>query len=568
MRAALLWSIVGLLALAFAAPAFAQNSNDKGGRGERPSRDRGGLGGFNRTYHDASDRLIRLRDKRITCARLGPQAAARLGCGVERVPPVIVGRPDREPTYEPPRRRPPRVVEEVKPRRPKLPPRVVVERPERVKPKPKAVVETPRKVTPPKPVVARATPAPAGAGRPPAPPTARPAVPPIGPLGVALLPPPGETRFVPDEVIVEFQAGQSPAVIDTLAQGQRLTLIEAVDFALLGGGLRHYRITDGRSVPDVLAALGSTVGVASAQPNYLYTLQQQQAAGFAAAAALPQYALDRIKVRALHTERKGAVDVAVIDSAIDTTHPDLAGAVVGQFDAVNDNDPVGHTHGTAIAGILGARASLVGVAPSARILGIRAFAPRADGSERKGTSMAVAKGLDFAASKRVRIVNMSFAGPPDPLFGRLLAAADKAGIVLIAASGNAGPTSAPLYPAADPHVIAVTATNDNDALFEGANRGAHVAVAAPGVDILSPVPGGSYQTLTGTSMAAAVVSGVVALLIEADSGLGPKEIRAILTQSAIDLGAPGPDADFGAGRIDAEAAVLANGKGEKKAAMQ
>lgn len=557
MRGTLRIGLVGLLMLALAAPAFAQ---DKGGRGDR---DGGGGGraagtGFNRTFHEASDRIQRLRDRQLTCARLGQSAAAaQLGCRIER-PPRTAGRPDRTPDVEPPRRRPPRVVET--PRRPKVPPRVTVERPQRATP-PRAVVETPRRQPPAKAVVTRSPPP-----TPPGPPPARPGVP-LGPLGVALLPPAGETRFVPDEVVVEFAPGQTPAAIDALAQGQRLALIEAVDFALLGGSLRHYRITDGRSVPTVLAALGATTGVASAQPNYLYTLQQQPAAGFAGAAVLPQYALDRIKVRALHAARKGAVDVAVIDSAVDTNHPDLAGAVVHVFDAVNDNDPAGHTHGTAIAGILGARATLMGVAPGARILAVRAFSPRPDGSERKGTSMAVAKGLDFAATRRVRIVNMSFAGPQDPLMARLLKAADQAGIVLIAASGNAGPTAAPLFPAADPHVIAVTATNDNDALFEGANRGTHVAVAAPGVDILAPVPGGSYQTLTGTSMAAAVVSGVAALLIEADSGLGPKEIRAILTQSATDLGAPGPDPEFGAGRIDAEAAAT-NGRGQKKAAVE
>ena len=86
--------------------------------------------------------------------------------------------------------------------------------------------------------------------------------------------------------------------------------------------------------------------------------------------------------------------------------------------------------------------------------------------------------------------------------------------MLIAAVGNAGPKSPPLFPAADPHVIAVTATDVDDKLFPGANRGKHIAVAAPGVDILVPAPEGAYQLTTGTSVAAAHVSGVVALLLE------------------------------------------------------
>ena len=93
---------------------------------------------------------------------------------------------------------------------------------------------------------------------------------------------------------------------------------------------------------------------------------------------------------------------------------------------------------------------------------------------------------------------MSFAGPPDPRLRDALAKANNKGMVLIAAAGNAGPNSPPLFPAADPSVIAVTATNANDGLFEGANRGNYIAVAAPGVDILAPAPDGAYQFTTGT----------------------------------------------------------------------
>src|SRR5438132_2901844 len=90
-----------------------------------------------------------------------------------------------------------------------------------------------------------------------------------------------------------------------------------------------------------------------------------------------------------------------------------------------------------------------------------------------------------------------------------------------AAAGNAGPNSPPLFPGADPSVIAVTATDVDDALFSGANRGNHIAVAAPGVDVLVPAPEGAYQFTTGTSVAAAEVSGVVALMLERNPSLTP-----------------------------------------------
>src|SRR5204862_4088911 len=105
--------------------------------------------------------------------------------------------------------------------------------------------------------------------------------------------------------------------------------------------------------------------------------------------------------------------------------------------------------------------------------------------------------------KGARVINMSFAGPYDPMLQVAMKNARAKGVVLIAASGNLGPNSAPLYPAADPNVIAVTATDQNDQLFSMAVRGPHVAVAAPGVDVVVPAPDATDQLTTGTSVAAA-----------------------------------------------------------------
>jgi len=127
--------------------------------------------------------------------------------------------------------------------------------------------------------------------------------------------------------------------------------------------------------------------------------------------------------------------------------------------------------------------------------------------------------------------------------------------VLVAAAGNAGPQSRPLYPAAYPDVIAVTATDADDRLFDKANRGTHIAVAAPGVAILAAAPGESYQMQSGTSFSAAQVSGIAALLLERNRQLDPVAIRRILTSTARDLGPAGHDDQFGAGLVDAFGAV-------------
>ncbi len=137
----------------------------------------------------------------------------------------------------------------------------------------------------------------------------------------------------------------------------------------------------------------------------------------------------------------------------------------------------------------------------------------------------------------------------------MLAAAYAKGIVLIAAAGNGGPQSAPLYPAADPDVIAVTATDSAEHVFALANRGRYIAVAAPGVDILALAPGNAYALTSGTSIAAAHVSGIAALLLERNPALKPGDIRSILIATAKPIGPPVPDSPFGAGVVNAYRAV-------------
>ena len=244
------------------------------------------------------------------------------------------------------------------------------------------------------------------------------------------------------------------------------------------------------------------------------------------------------------------IRVAVIDTTIDAQHPDLAGTVTATFDAIGKPDKP-HSHGTGIAGIIAAHGKLMGVAPSVKVLAIAAFTSLGS----KGSSMAILTGLEYAGTSGADVVNMSFAGPSDPEMQLKIAALSKKGAVLVAAAGNAGPQSRPLYPAAYPEVIAVTAIDADDKLFDQANRGAHIAVAAPGVSILAAAPDQGYKLQSGTSFAAAQVSGVAALLLERNRQLDPAAIRRILTSTARDLGPAGHDDQFGSGLVDAFGAV-------------
>jgi len=289
--------------------------------------------------------------------------------------------------------------------------------------------------------------------------------------------------------------------------------------------------------------------VARAQVNFVYIPAQQGTVPINA----EQYAPQKLELPEAHRLATGnRVPIAVIDSEVDASHPDLAGAITANFEASADAERP-HPHGTGMAGAIAARRSMLGAAPGSGLLTVRAFSTRANTVE--GTTFNILKGLDWAAEHGARVVNRSFAGPSDPGLRDALQKAYRKGVVLIAAAGNAGPNSPPQYPAADPNVIAVTATDANDRLFRGANRGNYIAVAAPGVDILAPAPDGTYQLTTGTSVAAAEVSGIAALLIERNPSLTPSAVRKILMDTAKDLGPKGRDRDYGAGLVNALQAV-------------
>jgi subtilisin family serine protease len=369
-----------------------------------------------------------------------------------------------------------------------------------------------------------------------------------GEAGFTGVPPRGETRFVSNEMVVHVGAEVSPQALDAAARRLGLTPIGSQNLALSGGRLVHFRVANGQVADAVRMLEAEKIGIA--QPNYVFQLQQD-----AHAAAPPpkgdpaQYVIDKLHLHDAHGIASGSnVAVAVIDSLVDTAHPDLAGSITGQFDAVAATDKPDE-HGTGMTGAIAAHRRLLGVAPRARILAIHAFSPDAQHPQQATTQNIVA-GIDWAIAKGARIINMSFAGPYDPLLQLALKKARDKGVVLIAAAGNMGPQSPPLYPAADENVIAVTAVDESDKLMPQANQGAHVALAAPGVNVLEAAPRASYNFTTGTSVAAAHVSGVAALILERNPGIDPATLEEVLFSTARDLGAPGRDSMFGYGLVD------------------
>jgi subtilisin family serine protease len=165
------------------------------------------------------------------------------------------------------------------------------------------------------------------------------------------------------------------------------------------------------------------------------------------------------------------------------------------------------------------------------------------------------KALDVAMARDAAVINLSLAGPPDELLARYVGLATGQNRVVVAAAGNGGPNAKPGFPAALRGVLAVTAVDAEDGRYELANVGTYIDVAAPGVDIIAPAPDGGYPPLSGTSMAAAHVSGIAALLRELMPMMSAAEVVAVLKTNTSDLGDAGRDSHFGAGLIDACAAA-------------
>jgi subtilisin family serine protease len=366
-----------------------------------------------------------------------------------------------------------------------------------------------------------------------------------------------DNTYVPKEVLIEIAGDPGEDQVRALSRRFHLTRVQSQTLPTMNATFLRWRIADDRSVDDVVRELNASGAVSSAQRNSIFRLQETPAASHASPAgqegAMPQYALASLHLPEAHTLSRGAgVRIAVIDSAIDVHHPELSGAIESSFDALG-GDEGAHAHGTSIAGVIASHQRLTGSAPMARLIAIRAFGAQKSGAE--SNSFVILKSLDYAIAHGAQIINMSFAGPQDAAISRALGIAATKGIVLVAAAGNAGPKSPPLYPGADSNVIAVTATDSSDRLFDAANHGGYIALAAPGVDILTPLPDGKYGVSSGTSLSAAYVSGLAALMIARDPKLAPAELRAMLTGSARDLGPKGRDDEFGAGEADAFAAV-------------
>jgi subtilisin family serine protease len=245
----------------------------------------------------------------------------------------------------------------------------------------------------------------------------------------------------------------------------------------------------------------------------------------------PLYSLQPTKVvwhlDELHQLALGkGVAIAAIDSGVELDHPDLQSRIALARNFVDGQEFVAESHGTAVVGIIGARADdgrgIVGVAPSAVLLALRAcWQPSTTADVAVCSTFTLAKALQFALDNRVNIINMSLGGPRDRLLARLLDLAGTRGIVVVAAADSKSADGG--FPASLPGVLAVAA--------EDGQHSSAAVLLAPGRDIPTTLPGKRWGFVGGSSFAAAEVAGLVALLLELAPGQKPQQVLAILGNS-------------------------------------
>ncbi len=340
---------------------------------------------------------------------------------------------------------------------------------------------------------------------------------------------------------------------------------------------RVVKLPDNADVLRAAKLIGQLPGVLYAHPNYIMTPAYTPQDTYYASRQYAPIVMGLDQAWDI-TTGSDEIIVAVADSGLLTTHEDLQGVLwqnddppdgidndangyiddgIG-WDFMNqDNDPAASSaHGTHVTGIIAANIdNALGVAGIARckIMPLQVF----DGDV--GTWESIAEAIVYAVDNGARVVNYSGGGAGgDGLLADAVRYAWENNVTVVASSGN-HQSSTPYYPAAYPEAIAVSASGMTDNHYVRSGTGPHIDVAAPGIGIWSTLwgNGDDYGYMTGTSMACAQVTGIVALMYSLNPDLDVTEVRQILRETAVDAGAPGFDELFGFGRVDAMAALSA-----------
>lgn len=381
-------------------------------------------------------------------------------------------------------------------------------------------------------------------------------------------------KHVSGQMIVKFRKNASFASVQGTLKAHSLRHLKSIGRTEFGINL--VKIESDKSLAQTIVDVRKDPNVLYAEPNGIVSLPRlshRAVPGFRASkAAYPndkmferQYSHYMTSSQEGWKINKGSEDVvlAVVDTGIDTGHPDLKDKLVPGYDTIdNDTNPHdGQGHGTHCAGIAAAIADnkigVAGYAPNVKVMPVRVL-----NNYGSGTWESVANGIIWAAENKADVISMSLGGPSnsEAVADAVKLALEKDSVV-IAAMGNDGDETKS-YPAAVPGVIAVGATDSLDRKARFSQYGDWISVSAPGVDILSTfptyrtqMPGKKYGSISGTSMATPAVAGVAALIRSQWPEMDHLQVRAQLEQGVDDLGPKGFDKYYGHGRINVKKAL-------------
>jgi subtilisin family serine protease len=352
---------------------------------------------------------------------------------------------------------------------------------------------------------------------------------------------------LPNELVVRFRGDADPEAISALHDSFGARIVRTLPQL----NICRVRFPDSTDLSAARLAYQDSGLTDVLEPNYRVALPEVRPND---AEYGTQWALETIMAaEAWHfTTGSEGVLVALLDTGVDADHPDLAGNVLVGYDVLTGRAGVSrdeHGHGTQMAGIIAAQgnngAGVAGVSWKCRILPVRVLDRHGSGSYWE-----VMEGLTVAVERGAQIVNMSFGGYRRALgLQEAVALAVRKNVLLVAGVGNDG-RERPSYPAAYPRVLGVAASAPHDDPWQLSNRGDAVDLAAPGVGVLTTTTNGGYAYGTGTSHAAALVSGCAALLKAHEPGLSGEQMARRLQATADDRGEPGRDGVFGAGRVN------------------
>jgi subtilisin family serine protease len=354
----------------------------------------------------------------------------------------------------------------------------------------------------------------------------------------------GESEGVPKQlqerqVIVTLPPAspeQQAALIRRLAREHHLLQVGAFPLTSLSLQCLVLQVPKERDLYEVMARLAADPQVESVQLNQVF---RGLGVAYNDPYASLQYGARSIRADIAHQWATGqGVTVAVVDTGVESEHPDLHGHIAKTVNFVDGGERsfAQDRHGTAVTGVIAAGANndrgIVGIAPAADIVAAKACWQRAAGAlEAVCSSWTLAKAVDFTIQAGVQVLNMSLAGPQDPLLERLIRKAVDGGITVVAAAQPGGGPSTG-FPASMESVIAVLASDPQGQVRQPGPAKTAGLLAAPGVDILTTVPGQAYDFMSGSSLAAAHVSGLVALLLERQPRLPPRQVYEILHATA------------------------------------